>query len=151
MSVVKIDEAVSKDQAGVISKEIQIAVEQILKKHNLKISKQSVKYGTGFDYKVSAVAVKLVNGVNVTSIEAQEWVTNAGWAYDVANAEDALGAEFVSGGVNYRLAGCKINKTTKPILILDIKTGKEYYASKNILNAITSIEYLGRPVRVVSA
>ena len=140
MSVVKTDEAVTKEEARIISQEIQIAVEAILKKHNLKMSKQSIKYGTGFDYKVSAVAVQLVNGVNITSIEAQQWVANAGWAYDVANADDVLGAQFMSGGVTYRLAGCNLNKTAKPILIVDIKTGKEYWASKNILNAIPQIK-----------
>lgn len=140
MSVVKTDEAVSREQARIISQEIQIAVEAILKKHNLKIEKQSSKYGTAYDYKVSAVAVKLVNGVNISSVEAQQWVANAGWAYDVANADDVLGAEFISGGVSYRLAGCNLNKTAKPILIVDIKTGKEYWASKNILNAISKIE-----------
>ncbi len=139
MSVVKTDEAVSRDQARIISQEIQTAVEAILKKHNLKIQKQSSKYGTAYDYKVSAVAVKLVNGINMSSVEAQQWVANAGWAYDVANAEDVLGADFISGGVNYRLAGCNLNKTAKPILILDVKTGKEYWASKNILNAISKI------------
>jgi hypothetical protein len=71
------------------------------------------------------VAVDLVNGVNMASVEAQQWVTNAGWAFDVVNADDVIGAEIVISDATYRLGGCKVNKA-KPILIIDIKTNKEY-------------------------
>ena len=140
MSVVKSAEPVSKKEAEVIAKEIETAISEILKKHNLKTEKQSVKYGTAFQYKIDAVSVDLVNGVNMASVEAQQWVTNAGWAFDVVNADDVIGAEIVISDATYRLGGCKVNKA-KPILIIDIKTNKEYYAPKDILNKVKGIKF----------
>jgi hypothetical protein len=139
MSVVKSAEPVSKKEAELIAKEIETAISEILKKHNLKTEKQSVKYGTAFQYKIDAVAVELVGGVNMASVEAQQWVTNAGWAFDVVNAEDVIGAEVSINKTTYKLGGCKINKT-KPILLIDIKTNKEYYAPKEVLTHVKGIK-----------
>lgn len=141
MSAVKSAEPVSKKEAELIAKEIETAISEVLKKHNLKTEKQSVKYGTAFQYKIDAVAVELVNDVNMASVEAQQWITHAGWAFDVVNAEDVIGAELTINKGLYKLGGCKISKSSKPILLIDVSTNKQYYAPKDVLNKVKGIKF----------
>ena len=62
---------VTKEQARLLTKELQKAVEAICKKHNLELSKQSAKFGDYFAYNIQAVNVKKDrSGINLASQEA---------------------------------------------------------------------------------
>lgn len=120
------NEAVSKATAIAVSKEIQEAITAIFTKHNLTQSKISTKYGTNYSVKIEANAVNLNDaGVNVCSIEAQQWIA-VGKDYGFENPAGQLGQVVRWNSKDMRFDGINVNKSKFPIYVTDVVTQKQY-------------------------
>lgn len=87
--------SVTREQAREITAEIQQAVAAVIKKHGLDIESTKTGFGDFFEFKVRACSVKKVNGVNVESVVAKQWIQQA-WFYGFTEDEAAalLGTSF---------------------------------------------------------
>jgi hypothetical protein len=144
---------ISKELASTVSKEIQQAVTDILKKHNLVVSKTSVGCGEWFDYKVTATALEEgPNGVNLSSKEAQYYTKFGYTSYDEEFQPTVLTAPlgtlftvskrvFAFGGINPKKKNC--------ILGIEVLTGRataEYYFGETVVRVING-SVLNPPVK----
>jgi hypothetical protein len=120
------NEAVSKETAIAVSKEIEKAITAIFTKHNLTQNKISTKYGTNYSIKIEANAVNLNDaGVNVCSIEAQQWIA-VGKDYGFENPAAQLGKVVRWNSRDMRFDGINVNKSKFPIYVTDVITQKPY-------------------------
>ena len=87
--------SVTREQAREITAEIQQAVTAIIKKHGLDIESTKTGFGDFFEFKVRACSVKKVNGVNIESVIAHQWIQQA-YFYGFTGDEAAalLGTSF---------------------------------------------------------
>jgi len=109
-------DAVSREKTREVVAEINAAVLEILKKHNLKLTKQTGKFGDEFGYTVAASAIQVNDdGINILSPEVVAYQRNGYWAYwgkagvdsDYTELTAPIGTKFVSNGKTYAFAGIK--------------------------------------------
>ena len=131
---------INKELASTVSKEIQQAVDAILKKHNLVVSKTTVGCGEWFDYKVTATMLEEgPNGVNLSSRDAQYYTKFGFTSYDrecnptVLTAP--LGTLFTSGKRVFAFGGVNSNRKNG-ILGIEVSTGAEYYFAETVVRVI---------------
>ena len=109
-------DAVSREKTREVVAEINAAVLEILEKHNLKLTKQTGKFGDEFGYTVSASAIQVnEDGINILSPEVVAYQRNGYWAYwgkagvdsDYTTLTAPIGTKFVSNGKTFAFAGIK--------------------------------------------
>jgi hypothetical protein len=118
---------ISKQQAVVISEEIEKAVNQILAKHNLSTHKYKVKYGNVLGINLEATPITLNDkGVNTSTPAAFAWLS-IGTDYGFENPAEVLGATFETKGKTYKFLGIHPSTRGKfAVEALDMATGKKY-------------------------
>lgn len=131
---------VSRDLSAKVTAEIAEAARAILQKHGLEMAPTRSKYGAEYQLTLKASPLRLgKNGVNLASMEAQEWLANA-IIYDMSDKQ----AEFALGEVIYSsaatgdciLIGYNSRKRKNPIIAQSIKSRKTYYLSEMSLTAV---------------
>ncbi len=131
---------VSRDLAAKVTEEIAEAARAILKKHGMEMAPTRSKYGAQYEITVKASPIRAgKNGVNLASIEAQEWLANA-YIYEITEEQ----AEFALGEVIYSsaatgdciLIGYNSRKRKNPVIAQSIKSRKTYYLSDNCLTKV---------------
>ena len=109
-------EAVSREKTREVVAEINAAVLEILKKHNLKLTKQTGKFGDEFGYSVTASAIQVnEDGINILSPDVVAYERNGYFAVwgeqgvdsDYAHLTAPIGTKFVSNGKTFAFAGIK--------------------------------------------
>lgn len=117
---------VSRSQASAITAEIQIAVNAILAKNGMDSGKVSTKYGDLYSIKIEATPVSNNEaGVNVNTIEAQNWITY-GTVYGFSTPDEALGKTFTASGRTFKLTGLNTKAPKMPVQAVCIEDGKSY-------------------------
>lgn len=135
--------SVTREQAREITAEIQQAVTAIIKKHGLDIESTKTGFGDFFEFKVRACSVKKVNGVNVESVVAKQWILESyfyGFTQDEAAA--LLGTPFVGKKVNGQevlLAGFNPRKKKMPF-IGQTADGKQYELSEQAVRSLAGFK-----------
>jgi prolyl oligopeptidase PreP (S9A serine peptidase family) len=125
---------VTKEQARLLTKELQKAVEAICKKHNLELSKQSAKFGDYFAYNIQAVNVKKDrSGINLASQEALLYQKYGYETFDFKTAKTIklkakIGKKFNHDGQQFVFAGIRGGSGKKQIVCI---SNKEKYLFDN--------------------
>jgi len=131
-------EKVSKEVAQKVTTELHKDIEKVLAKHGLELSKVLTKYGDIFSVKVEAVAVEVgQNGVNLASLEAQTFLMSAKYM-GVKNPEKELGSIVSFEGRQVIIKGLSPNARRNNVLVREIKTGRDYWVSKEVLKSLKS-------------
>ena len=109
-------DAVSREKTREVVAEINAAVLEILEKHNLKLTKQTGKFGDEFGYSVTASAIQVnEDGINILSPDVVAYERNgyfavwgnAGVDQDCTHLTAPIGTKFVSNGKTFAFAGIK--------------------------------------------
>jgi hypothetical protein len=132
--------SVTREQAKEITAEIHQAVSAVLKKHGLDIESSKSMFGDWYEFKVRACQVKKVNGVNVESIIAKQWILEA-WYYGFSEeqAQKLLGTPFIGKKVNGQeivLAGYNARKQKMPF-IGQTADGKQYELPADVAKSLS--------------
>lgn len=131
---------VNKEQAIAINSEIEKAVLEILKKHNLQVGKIRTKYGDEYSFSINAVPLKLnESGVNVNSLEAQNWAV-VGSSYGFENPEAVLGVIFTANKKEYKFTGVNTRKEKFPVTAIEVSSGKSYGFPAKVLSKLPNFE-----------
>ena len=113
---------VTREEAKVITGELEAAVNAVLAKHQLQGLPTKTGYGNNYSFKIEAVKVELGrNGVNLHSKEAMMLAVIG--AYKGLTAAD-LGAKFNYGGKTWVLTGAR--NSAKTPLVCRGDNGKSY-------------------------
>jgi hypothetical protein len=148
----KTNHSVSKELAKKVTAEIDAAVQAILQKHGLSSEQVSTKFGDLYQYTIKASAVELVNGVNVESIHAKDWIVNA-WEFGFSQeqAKKHLGQEIpgklISGQKVY-LAGFAPRKQKTPFIGMT-EDGRMWQITRDVVQRLAGykphgMEYIVR-------
>ncbi|CAB4157641.1 hypothetical protein UFOVP688_38 [uncultured Caudovirales phage] len=133
-------EKVSKEVAQQVTTELHKDIEKVLAKHGLELSKVLTKYGNIFSIKVEAIAVEVgQNGVNLASVEAQTFLMSARYM-GVKNPEKELGSVVSFEGRQVIIKGLSPNARRNNVLVKEIKTGRDYWVSPEVLKSLKSYE-----------
>ena len=129
---------VSRDLSAKVTAEIAEAARAILQKHGLEMAPTRSKYGAEYQLTLKASPLRLgKNGVNLASMEAQEWQVYATSMYGLTakQAQDALGEIIYStqGNGDLILIGFNGRKRKNPVIGKSLKNGNTYYLSENCL------------------
>lgn len=118
---------VTKQQAVVVSTEIEKAINEILAKHNLSSHKYKVKYGDVFGINLEATPITMNDkGVNLSTPAAHAWIT-IGKDYGFENPAEVLGAIFQANGKTYKFLGINPSSRGKfPVEVVDVATDKKF-------------------------
>jgi len=136
---------ITKDKARQVTEEIQIAVDAILKKHNLEKIKVSTTYGDSYAFKVQASEVTIQNGVNVETPQAQMW-RMLGRTYGFENPNEALGTTFAWNGKKFIFLGVT-SRGNYPVIAKNSATKKDF---KLPIRALQVIEGFNKKLTIVS-
>jgi len=147
----KVTHEISRQFAAMVTEEIAEAARAILQKHGLEMAPTRSKYGAEYQLTLKASPVRLgLNGVNLASMEAQEWVATA-YLYEITTeqAEDALGKVVYSSPAtgDCILVGYNGRKRKMPVIAQSIATKKTYYMTDKCLakigiRAIRDVEFV---------
>lgn len=104
-------DAVSREKTREVVAEINAAVQEILKKHNLQLTKQTAKFGDEFGYTVAASAIQVnEDGINILSPDVVAYERNgyfAFWGNEYQPLTAPIGTKFTINGKTYAFAGIK--------------------------------------------
>jgi len=136
----KVTHEVSRDLAAKVTEEIAEAARAILQKHGMEMAPTRSKYGAEYALTLKASPIRAgKNGVNLASMEAQEWIATA-YLYEITaeQAQDALGEVIYSSPAtgDCILIGYNGRKRKMPIIVQSIATRKTYYLSDNCLTKV---------------
>lgn len=131
---------VSRDLSAKVTAEIAEAARAILQKHGLEMAPTRSKYGAEYQLTLKASPLRLgKNGVNLASMEAQEWLANA-YLYGLTaeQAQDALGEIIYStqGNGDLILIGYNGRKRKNPVIGKSLTNGNTYYLSETSLRKV---------------
>ena len=132
-------DAVSRELTQKVSAEIEAAIIPILKKHGLKCTKFSSKFGDLYGLTVSAVTVNLSDeGINLNSAEAIGYSRFGHYAF--VNGESLkltakLGTKFESRGRKFVFAGIRARGKNKIVAKCE-SDGKDYVFADVIIPTI---------------
>lgn len=132
-------EAVSKELTKKVSAELEAAILPILKKHGLKVTKFTSKYGDLYGLSITAVTVNLSEeGINLNSAEAVGYSRFGHYAF--VNGESLqltakLGTKFESRGRTFVFAGIRSRGKNKIVAKCE-DDGKEYVLSDTLIPTI---------------
>jgi hypothetical protein len=130
-------EAVAKATAQAVSAEIKEAVEAILAKHNLEVTKLTTKYGDVFAFNLQASPLNLnEDGINMTSAEVIDYQRNGYGAFisddkggsvmgDFVEVTAPIGTKVTLKGKVYAFAGVRSRGKNK-LVFKCITDGKTY-------------------------
>lgn len=143
----KEENIVGKKFAEAVSKEINSAIEEIFKKHGLKVTKTQTTYGDSYAFKVQATIPQMgANGVDLSSKEAIEYErfgyswfkVEADRSYAYIKLEAPLGTEFVVNAKTYIFAGVNHRKQKFPIYAINKADGKHYGLPDSVVPMINA-------------
>jgi len=132
---------VSRDLAAKVTEEIAEAARAILQKHGMEMAPTRSKYGAEYALTLKASPIRAgKNGVNLASMEAQEWIATA-YLYEITTerAYDALGEVIYTSpatGGDCILIGYNGRKRKMPVIAQSIATKKTYYLSDTCLTKV---------------
>lgn len=122
--------AVAKAQASEISVEIKAAVEAILAKHGMELTKVQTTYGDVYGFKCEgSPLVKGENGINMESKEAQAYKR---FATSYGLPEGLLGKKFTSKGREFAFAGIAPSRSKFPFAAMNLLEGRMYFFTEDI-------------------
>lgn len=125
---------VSREDAREISEEIKAAVEEILGRHGMEVTKLTTNYGDRYGFKVEASnVVRGEGGVNLESPYAK--------AYERLHSKyglnaGLLGKRFVSRGRAYTFSGIATSRSKYPIAAISEDDGNTYFFTATIASEV---------------
>jgi hypothetical protein len=98
------------------------------------------KFGAAYEISIKASPIRAgKNGVNLASMEAQEWVANA-YLYEITEeqAQDALGQVIFSSPAtgDCILIGLNGRKRKMPVIVQSLKNKNTYYLNEACLTKV---------------
>lgn len=131
---------VSRDLCSKVTEEIAEAAKAIMQKHGLEMAPTRSKFGAEYQLTLKASPIRAgKNGVNLASMQAQEWVATA-YLYEITTeqAQAALGEVVYSSPAtgDCILIGYNGRKRKDPVIIQSLATKKTYYMTDRCLTKV---------------